>query len=252
MKSNRLFLLNQLIVRDFKVKYKRSVLGVFWSFLNPLLLTLVQYIVFSNFFRFEIENYVVYLLCGIVIFNYFSDGITQGIFSIVSNASLLKKVKLPKMIFPLSKILSCGINFVISLVPFTIFVLFNDCSIGWHWLALLIDVFFLVLFLLGMTLALSALMVFFRDIQFLWSVVSMLWMYATPIFYPAVILPDWMQTVEKFNPMYQFINYFRVVIIEARIPDINTFIGVIGSGLFFFGVGYLIFHLCEDKFVTSL
>lgn len=246
------FLLKQLIIRDFKVKYKRSFLGVIWSLLNPLLLTLVQYLVFSNFFRYEIENYATYLLIGVVMFNYFSDAMSQSIYAILSNASLLTKVRLPKEIFPLAKVLSCGINFLLSLIPMFLVAFFSGCRIHFSIFMLPYNLFFFLLFILGMSFILSSTMVFFRDISFIWNVISMLWMYSTPIFYPVTILPEWMQNIERLNPLWHFINFFRIVLLEGKIPNINTFIGVSFSGIIVFFIGYLLFNKLKKSFVLYL
>lgn len=246
------FLIKQLVIRDFKIKYKRSFLGVIWSLLNPLLLSLIQYIVFSNFFRYNISNYGAYLLIGVVVFNYFSDSMGQSIQAILSNSTLLTKVKLPKEVFPLAKVLSCGINFLLSLVPVFLICFFSGCKPTIALLMLPLDFLFLFLFLLGGSFILSALMVYFRDIMFIWNVISMLWMYATPIFYPVSILPEWLACFERYNPLYLFISYFRTVVIEGLVPELDCIVSVVMCGSLGFLFGYCIFIKLKRNLVLYL
>ena len=181
------FLIKQLVDRDFKTKYKRSVLGVFWSFLNPLLNMLVQYIVFSNLFRFDIPYFPVYLLCGNVIFNYFSESCGMALNSITGNASLITKVYMPKYIYPLTRILSSMINLLISLIPLAIVALIMGLWPTKAYILVIYPLICLAIFCLGLGMLLASAMVFFRDIQFLWGVLVTIWMYLTPIFYPVSI-----------------------------------------------------------------
>lgn len=243
------FLLRQLISRDFKVKYKRSVLGVLWSFLNPLLMMSVQYIVFSNLFRYDIKNYVVYLLTGIVIFNYFSDTTSQCLMSILGNSPLITKVYLPKYIFPLSKVLSCGINFCVSLIPLFIIALISKVHFSYSLLLIPINALFLLTFVYGVGLILSVLMVYFRDIQFLWGVVVTAWMYATPIFYPASIIPSNLHFIQTFNPIFHIINFLRIIVIDGTIPSPSTFYACILSSVVFLFIGGL-FYKKVSKNIT--
>ena len=164
------FLIKQLVDRDFKTKYKRSVLGVFWSFLNPLLNMLVQYIVFSNLFRFDIPYFPVYLLCGNVIFNYFSESCGMALSSITGNASLITKVYMPKYIYPLTRILSSMINLLISLIPLAIVALIMGLWPTKAYILVIYPLICLAIFCLGLGMLLASAMGFFRDIQFLyWS-----------------------------------------------------------------------------------
>ena len=236
------YLLKQLVSRDFKVKYKRSILGVLWSFFNPLLMMLIQYIVFSNLFRFDIDNYVVYLLCGIVVFNYFSDATNQCLGSIIGNTSLITKVYLPKYIFPLSKVLSCAINFCVSLIPLFIIAFATGIRPSFAWFLIPLDILFLLIFLIGMGLILAVLMVFFKDIQFLWGVVMTAWMYATPIFYPANIIPVQFKFIQEFNPIFHVINFLRLIIIDGVVPGPSTFYACIISSVAVLIIGWIFYN----------
>ena len=246
------FLIKQLVARDFKTKYKRSALGMLWSFLNPLLTMMVQYFVFSTIFKAEIEHYPVYLLAGIVLFGFFSEVTGACIYVIVSNASLINKVYMPKYIYPVSKVLSSTVNLLISLLPLLLVAVVTKVEIT---KALLISPFILVclmLFSLGIGFVLATGMVFFRDIQFIWSVISMVWMYSTPIFYPESILPEQFKVWLDINPLYIFIQFFRTLLIDGISPEpmmyVKCALFAVGSLL----IGAFVFKKGQDKFVLYL
>lgn len=246
------FLIKQLVSRDFKAKYKRSILGVFWSFLNPLLTMMVQYIVFSNLFRFDIPYYPVYLLSGIIIFNYFSEACGMALASIIGNASLITKVYVPKYIYPLTRILSSLVNLLISMIPLLLVVLLSGLVPTRAYLLIPFVLICLAIFCLGLGMLLAAAMVFFRDIQFLWGVLTMIWMYLTPIFYPESILPQEVAWVLEVNPLYYFITFLRSCVIDGISPEpfmyVQCFLMALGSLL----IGALVFKKSQDKFVLYL
>lgn len=246
------FLIKQLISRDFKTKYKRSVLGFLWSFLNPLLTMLVQYVVFSKLFKSDIDNYPIYLLSAGIIFNFFTESVGQGLGSIVSNSSLITKVYIPKAIYPVSKVLSTSINMFISLAPLLVAVLITGEKITIAYLVLPFLFGCVILFCIGMSYILSSAMVFFRDTQFLWGIVSLLWMYATPIFYPETIIPDKFIFIIKMNPMYHFIHFFRVVLMQQIAPQPIEFFYCILSALIVFIIGNWVFKKTQKKFVLYI
>lgn len=247
------FLLKQLISRDFKTKYKRSVLGVFWSFLNPLLTMLVQYAVFSRLFKFDIENYPVYLLTGIVFFNNFSDSTNQAMMAIVGNAQLITKVYVPKYIYPVTKVLSTSINLLFSLIPLLLVALLTGVKITPALIMLPIGVVAILLFTIGIAFAVSAGMVFFRDIQFLWGVFTMIWMYATPIIYPIEILEgSFMYSMQKLNPMYHYITFFRTILIDGVSPEPTSYLLCFAFAVLSLLIGGLIFKKTQDKFVLYI
>lgn len=246
------FLIKQLVSRDFNTKYKKSMLGIFWSFLNPLLTMAVQYIVFSNIFRFNIENYAVYLLTGIVLYNGFTESTTNGLYSIVGNASLITKVYVPKYIYPISKVLSSTVNLMLSLIPLLLVTVFTGLKLSWALLLLPYGLICLVIFEIGMSMLLSSMMVFFRDIQFLWSVFTMLWMYLTPIIYSLDLLPVTLQKLMKFNPMYYYIDYARTIIIERTSPEPIVYLICAGFSFGMLAFGALVFKKTQDKFILNI
>ena len=246
------FLLKQLVARDFKIKYKRSSLGMIWSFLNPLLTMAVQYVVFSTLFRSDVPNYPVYLLVGIVLFNFFSESISSGMVSITSNASLIKKVYMPRYIYPVSKICSSLINFVLSFIPIFLVMILTGTRFSWSMLLLLYCIGCMVLFILGMVLIMTTLMTFFQDTQFIWSVISMIWMYITPIFYPESIIPANFLTVYHLNPLYQYVTFARVAIIDGVSPAPTAYLWCLLPSLLVFMIGMFVFKREQDKFILAL
>lgn len=246
------FLIKQLVSRDFKTKYKRSVLGMAWSFLNPLLTMSVQYIVFSTLFKSDIPNYPVYLLTGIVFFNFFSEAVSMGMTSITGNASLIKKVYMPKYIYPVARILSSLVNFALAILPLFLVMIFTRTAFRPSLLLLVFDILCLLGFVTGMGLLLTTAMTFFQDTQFLWGVTSMLWMYLTPLFYPESIIPARFLTLYHMNPMYQYITFARICIIDGVSPEPMAYLWCIVSSLVVLALGVVTFKKNQDKFVLYL
>ena len=243
------FLIKQLVSRDFKTKYKRSALGMAWSFMNPLLTMSVQYVVFSTLFRTDIPNYPVYLLTGIVFFSFFNEAITMGMTSITGNAALIKKVYMPKYIYPVSRIISSLVNFGFALMPLFLVMLLTGTPFRWSILLLLFDILCLLAFVTGMTLLLTTAMTFFQDTQFLWSVVGMMWQYLTPIFYPESIIPATIQPLYRLNPLYQFISFARTCISGGISPAPEAYASCLLSGGLVLLLGMLVFKKHQNKFV---
>ena len=246
------FLLDQLVGRDFKTKYKRSVLGVLWSFLNPLLSMTVQYIVFSTIFKSNIENFAVYLLIGIVFFNFFTESCGMGLSSITSNTSLITKVYIPKYIFPVSRVLSSAINFLLSLIPLFLVILVTRTRITPAILLMPFAIVCTIIFCIGMSMLLSSMMVFFRDTQFLWNVISMLWMYATPIFYPESILPAKWMFVFKMNPLYHFIRFARASVLQGVSPEPQAYLFCLLASVIPFLLGAAVFKKTQNQFILNI
>lgn len=246
------FLIRQLVARDFRTKYKRSVLGMFWSFLNPLLTMLVQYFVFSTIFKSDIPNFAAYLIIGTVMFNFFTEACGMALTSIIGNAGLITKVYMPKYIYPLTRVMSSVVNLAISLIPLLIVCIFT--GVQFHPSAILALYFLvcLMIFSLGLGLLLSASMVFFRDTQFLWGVFSMMWMYATPIFYPETIIPENMKFIHIFNPLYHFLKNTRMCILGGLSPEPAVYVQCLAIAMGMLLVGALVFRKSQDRFVLYL
>lgn len=246
------FLISQLVSRDFKTKYKRSIFGIFWSFLNPLLTMLVQFLVFSTFFKADTQNYPVYLISGVVCFSFFSECTQMCLNSISSNYRLITKVYIPKYIFPLAKTLSSSVNLAISLVPLLLVTIITGTALRLSFILMFYFLLCLIIFSLGMGMILATLMVFFRDIQFLWSVFLTIWQYATPIFYPAEIIPEKYRFIVRFNPLYHFIGCARKCLIDGVSPEPIQYAYCLLFALISLGIGSYIFKKCQDKFTLYL
>lgn len=245
------FLMQQLVSRDFKVKYKRSVLGIVWSLLYPVLMMAVMAIVFSNFFKFSTPgvNYLVYLLTGLTFFNYFSEASNLAMSSVVANFSLINKVYIPKYIFPISKSLFVGINFLLTLIPLYLVIFLTGTGVNWYHLLLPYAFICLFLFTVGMGLILSTISVFLRDMFYIYGILITVWTYLTPIMYDINMLSPTIQMVLKFNPLYQFINFARTIILYGNCPTIGQFLGCGLSAIVVLIIGIYAFKKNQDKFI---
>ena len=214
------FLFEELVKRDFKKKYKRTVLGMAWSMLSPLLMLLVMRMVFTQFFGRDMAQYTTYLFCGNPIFSYFNDATSQGMFSLMSNGAIFSKINVPKYLFLLSKNVQTLINFGLTLIIFFVFCILDDITFTWKIILLVFPTACLVLFNLGVSMILSAWYVFFRDMQYLWGIFTQLLMYMSAIFYTIDGYSQTVQYIFLLNPVYLFIRYFRKIVIEASIPSV--------------------------------
>lgn len=246
------FLIHQLVARDFKVRYKRSFLGVLWSLLNPLLTMSVQYVVFSQLFQSDIDNFPVYMLTGLVLFNFFTEAVGLSLGAIVWNAGLITKVYVPKYMYPITKVLSSTINFLLSMIPILIGMALTREPFTKALLLLPFVMGCVILFTMGLSMLLSALMVFFRDIQFLWGIISMLWMYVTALFYPASIIPAHLQWVLEYNPMYCYVTFARTLIMEGVSPEPRMYVTCILYAAGSLLIGGFVFKKLQDQFVLNL
>lgn len=243
------FIISSLVSKDFKLKYRRSILGVVWSVLNPLLMMVVLTAVFSTFFRFSIEYYPFYLILGNTLFGFAMDASGTAMESITGSAALLKKVKLSKIIFPIEKVLFQLINFAISLVAVAIVMVFLQIAPTWNLILLPLLLVYVTIFSLGLGLVLSTLAVFFKDVIHIWGVVRTAWMYATPLFYPVDILPEWMLKVETLNPMYHYVEYFRDIALYGTSPGFIENMVCLGFAIVMLAVGCAFFNAFQRKFI---
>ena len=243
------FILRSLISKDFKLKYRRSALGVLWSVLNPLLMMCVLSAVFSFMFRFDIDNFPLYLIIGSTLFTLMGDATTTAMNSIMDSSSLIKKVKIEKILFPLEKVLFQVVNYCLSLIAVAAVMIYFHVVPTWNIVFLPLLLFYIILFSTGLSFLLSALVVFFRDIAHLWSVVITAWTYATPLFYPVSILPDWMQSIMNFNPMYHYVTYLREIMLWGQTPGLQENLLCLGMGVVILALGYIVFRKLEKKFI---
>lgn len=243
------FLFEELVKRDFKKKYKRTVLGMAWSILSPLLMLLVMRLVFTQFFGRGMEHYTTYLFCGNLVFSYFSESTGQGMTSLMGNAGIFTKVNVPKYLFLFSKNVQTLINFGLTLCVFFVFCVLDGITFTWKFICLLYPICCLVLFNVGVGLILSALFVFFRDIQYLWSVFTQLLMYMSAIFYTIDSYSYTVQCLFLLNPLYLFIRYFRKIVIEATIPTIWFHLLMLADVIVVFGIGCWMYKKYNTRFL---
>lgn len=244
-------LLKELVMRDIKIKYRRSVLGLAWSLLNPLLMMIVISIVFSQLFRFKIPNYPIYLITGQIMFTFISESTNMAMASITGNASLIKKVYIPKYIFPVAKTLSSFVNLLFSLIAVVIVILVTQVKITWTILLFPIPLLAVLAFAMGIGLILSAYSVFFRDIVHLYGVFLMVWNYMTPIFYPESLIEKH-KILLIANPLYHIIKYFREIILYGTVPSLGLTTACVGTPLAFLLLGMYLFYRKQDKFILYI
>ncbi|MDG2947542.1 ABC transporter permease [Bisgaard Taxon 10/6] len=246
-------LLNQLVLKDIKLKYRRSYLGYVWSILNPLLMMIVLVIVFSNLFRFDIPNFAVYLLSGQVIFSFFTEATTMAVNSIISNALLLKKTYVPKYIFTLSKVTSSLVNLLFSLIALVIVMIVTKNPVTWNILLFPIVILQVYVFSLGISLLLASTAVFFRDIQYLWGVFISIWMYLTPVIYPVSIIEEkYRWWYENLNPMYGYVTQFREIVLNGNPLPTEWFIQGSLIAIMMLFIGLWVFKQKQDQFILYI
>jgi ABC-2 type transport system permease protein len=243
------FLFSELVKRDFKKKYKRTYLGMIWSVLSPLLTLLVMRIVFTQFFGRNVDHYTIYLFCGNIVFSYFSEATGSGMSSLMDNASIFSKVNVPKYLLLFSKNISSLINFSMTFVVFIIFCIIDRVPFTPTFFALAFPILCLIIFNMGVGLILSALFVFFRDIQYLWGIFTTLLMYLSAIFYTTDGFSPIVQKLFHINPIYVYIKYFRTAVLYAEMPSLEMHALAVGYALLAFGVGALIYKKCNHKFL---
>ena len=243
------FLFEELVKRDFKKKYKRTVLGMGWSVLSPLLTLLVMKLVFTQFFGRNMEHFTTYLFCGNLVFSYFTESTREGMLALMGNAAIFTKVNVPKYLFLLSKNVQTFINFMITLGVFFVFCVLDRITFTWKLVCLAYPMVCLVLFNLGVGLILSALYVFFRDIQYLWSVFTRLLGYMSAIFYTIDQYPPMVQNLFLLNPVYLFIRYFRKIVIDATIPTIWFHLLMAADVIIVLGIGCWMYKKYNTRFL---
>lgn len=243
------FLFEELIKRDFKKKYKRTILGMGWSILSPLLSLLIMRLVFTQFFGRSTPHYTTYLFCGNLIFAYFNESTTHGMSALMNNASIFTKINVPKYLFLFSKNIQCLINFGLTLVVFFLFCILDHITFTWRFVMLIYPIFFLMLFNLGVGLILSAMFVFFRDVQYLWTVFVQLLMYMSAIFYTVDSFSPTIQRLFLLNPVYLFIRYFRLIVINSIVPSLPYHLLMAAVSLIALGIGCWIYKRYNHQFL---
>jgi ABC-2 type transport system permease protein len=242
------FLVSNLVARDLKVRYKRSVLGFIWVMLNPLLTMGVLVVVFSNFFRFTLPHYPVYLLCGILIFNLFSQGSVAAMSNLTSNGNVLRRMYVPPSVFIASAIGSALVNLLFSIVPFFVLALVTGVRPSVTWAFIFVPCVETALFAFGVGLIVAPMMVFFNDTYEIYAVLVTALNYLTPVFYPVTILPQWVLRIEKYNPLFLYMDTARTAALGGTIPHTSELIAAAVMALGTFIVGWLFFTRVEGTF----
>ena len=246
------FIVTSLVTKDFKLKYRRSVLGVIWSVLNPLLMMVILTFVFGKLLRFEIENYALYIILGLTLYTFMSEATQRALMSIIDSAPLIKKIRISKWLFPIQKVLSSLVNYAISLISVAAVMVFFRVAPTPNLLLLPLLLLYVSVFSLGLGLLVSAINVYLRDTEHIWSVLTLAWMYATPIIYPVEALETFAPNVMfamQFNPMYHYVSYMREIALLGTTPGLVENILCLGFALITLLVGALVFKKLSKRFV---
>lgn len=243
------FLLEELVKRDFKKKYKRSILGVGWSLLSPLLMLLVMKIVFSNFFARSISHFAIYLFSGSLFFGWFSESSNSGMRALMGNAGIFTKVNVPKYLFLLATNVQTLLNFFLTFLVYLLFCGFDGIEFSWRFCLLAYPILTMMLFNAGVGLILSAFFVFFRDIDYLWSVFTLLLMYGSAIFYKIDGFSPALQLAFNCNPVYRHILYVRQIVLDGVVPPLETHLTLLGFAVAAFLAGSLIYKRYNTRFL---
>jgi ABC-type polysaccharide/polyol phosphate export permease len=246
------FLLIELVKRDIKVKYRNSILGILWSFMNPLLMMIVMTIIFSTLFGKTITNFPVYYLSGMLIFTLFSQGSSGAMTSITGNAAMLNKVYIPKYMYSLSRVLSNLVTFIFSIIILVLIMIATQAPFSIYILYSFLPVILIVMITIGAGLLLATLNVFFRDIQHLYKVFTTLLMYGSAIFYPITIVPEQFQIFFIINPIFAIITLFRDSFYSGTPYDLFNVVYASIFSILLLILGMFMFYRYQDKFILHL
>ena len=241
-------LLMELVTRDIKTKYRRSILGVLWTLLNPLLMMLVLSVVFSHIFKFQVENYPLYILSGQVVFNFFSESTSSAMSSIINNAPLIKKVYIPKYLFTLSSV----VNVMASFCALIVVMVFSGIELNFTVLLLVVPMGILIIFSTGIGLLLATVAVKFRDIIHLYGVLITALTYLTPVIYPISILPAKIRFFVELNPLTGILNMFRNLMFYNTLPTVGQLLTSVTIAIGTFLLGLFVFYKNQDKFILNI
>ncbi|MEK5282084.1 MULTISPECIES: ABC transporter permease [Paenibacillus] len=245
-------LLKLLVIKDIKIKYKRSALGILWSVLNPLFTMLIITLVFQQLFKFNIEYFAAYVITGQVLFSFFSDSTSLAMTSIFSSGQIIKKVYVPKYIFPISKIAYSLVNMLFSFCAVLIVCAVTGVHLKWTILFSFVSIGYLFLFSIGVGMILCSLVIFFRDIEHIYGVLMTAWMYATPIIYPMATIPDKYLFLLYSNPMFYFVTHFREGLLYGRIPSFELNLQCFNYAFITLIAGLYLFKKRQDKFILYI
>ncbi len=245
-------LLRNLVLRDVKIRYKRSALGFLWVMLDPLLMLLVFYVIFSGSFGNSVGKYSAYVMSGLIMWQFFSQGTKVASVAFLQNRNLINKIYLPKAIFPLAVVASSLVHFIFALVPLSVILLSSGIKLGPNLALLPYAAAVVFVFSFGMALTVATLAVFFHDVTYIYEVVLLGWMYLSAIFYPVSILPQKLQMLMSLNPLYHFISLFRASLYDASLLSAeHVLLGLVFAVLSFL-VGWGIYYRNKDRIIFYL
>jgi len=245
-------LLRNLVSRDIKKRYKRSALGFLWVMLDPLLMMLIFYLLFSRVFGGSVGNYMTYVMSGLILWQLFAQGTKVSGVAFLNSRSLLNKLYLPKAIFPLSFVVCSMVHFIFSLAPLFILIIFSGAHLSYDVVLLPFILCLVFVFSVGISLAVSTMAVFFHDVIYIYDVLLTAWMYLTPLFYPVSALPEKFRPIMSLNPFYHYVSLFRACLYDSTIAKTEHF--VVGS-LFALGsllLGWAIYQRNKDRLIYYL
>ncbi len=240
------------VKKDVRGKYKKSALGVLWSFLNPLLQMAVYAFVFGKILNVGEPNYTVFICCGLIPWNFFCAAINRATYTIVENGGIIKKVYFPRELLPISVVSSEAVNFVISSIIIVAFVLFSGLGISWTWIFYPLLLLILYVFLISIAFFLSAMTVYFRDLQHFTGIFLQLMFYATPIAYAGARVPGKFSFILKLNPVAYIIDGFRKIFMEHQIPELLPLLVILLIGFGLCVIGYMFFNKMQKGFAEEL
>jgi len=245
------YLLYELIKKNIKLTYRRSSLGIFWTFLSPLLFTIALTIIFSTFFQRSIENYPVYLICGRLLFDFFSSGTKTAMMSL-KGAGIIKRLYVPKYIFPLANVIGNYITFFVSLLVLVLLVIATGLTLTWNAFFMIVPFILIFLLTLGVGLVLSVVVVFVRDVKHLWGVFTTLLMWRSAIFYPVSTVPEKYRFIFDINPLFNVIDMLRNSLIYGIPPTSFQVLYVFGFSMIFLIVGIILLYKYQDKIILYI
>ncbi len=237
---------------DFKLRYKNSVMGYFWSLLEPLLMLVILYLVFSNLMRIEVEYYQLFLLLGIILWNFVSRSTSMGLNAIIGKPQLVQKVYFPRDILIIASCITAILMSIFESVVFVLFMAYFDIPLSIYVLVTPVILILLFVLAIGLSLFLSALNVFYRDVQFIWAVVLQAGFFATPILYPITILPEMLQEILLLNPVARLLIEARKTILYASAPSVENLVYCGIWAMVILMAGYVIFRKFEPRFVEEM
>jgi lipopolysaccharide transport system permease protein len=246
-------LIGLLVERDLKVRYKRSVLGMFWTLLNPLLQMIVYTLVFRTIMRMDVPAFPVFLLSGLLPWSFISVSTTASAHSLLNNQGLIRKVAVPQAVYPLAVVGSKLVDLVLSLVPLAGLAVLFGRPPGASWLALIPALVLAVCFTTGLSLLFSSLMVFFRDIRHLIDILFQVWFYLTPVIYPHAYLENlpypWLRTLLQLNPAAPIVRCFQSALYDGRTPDAPVLAAAAFFATLSLVVGFTVFERMQHRHI---